>query len=138
MNKSATTLLDILGEFTCDDFPSGKGVYCKTKDKGIERLLDIRGWGFFQYYENGAEFQDAFRDWVTKAINEKYKQDKFNQSSKDDEDQYRPAYRRVLCCGTCKNRYLKSYTIGDVESRCSLDCSETWESYICDKFEETK
>ena len=45
-------------------------------------LLDVRGWGHFQYATNekpdqefgtkGAEIQDAFGDWVVKTLNEAY------------------------------------------------------------------
>jgi hypothetical protein len=45
-------------------------------------LLDVRGWGHFQYADNdnetdefgtkGAEIQDAFGDWVVKTLNAAY------------------------------------------------------------------
>jgi hypothetical protein len=47
----------------------------------------------------------------------------------------RPTFREVQCCGSCKRGYFKSYTIGETEYRCSLDFSETWQSFLCDKFE---
>jgi len=43
---------------------------------GNTKLLDIRGWGFFQYYENGEALQDEFKEWVTAALNEKYERDR--------------------------------------------------------------
>jgi hypothetical protein len=139
VNKSTTRLLDILGEFSYNNFPLRNMVYCDTRDEGRERLLEICGRGFFQYYDNGDELQDVFKNWVVKALNEQRKQDKIQQFSENDVELLsRPAFRRVRCCGTCKHWYGKSYTIGDVESFCSLDDLETWESYLCDEFEEDR
>jgi hypothetical protein len=43
---------------------------------GNTRLLDIRGWGFFQYYENGEQLQDEFKEFVVQALNEKWMREK--------------------------------------------------------------
>ena len=40
-------------------------------EESFTRLLDIRGWGYFQNFENGAALQDAFKDWIVEALNEK-------------------------------------------------------------------
>jgi hypothetical protein len=42
---------------------------------GNARLLDIRGWGFFQNYENGEQLQDEFKEFVVQALNEKWDKD---------------------------------------------------------------
>lgn len=34
-------------------------------------ILDIRGWGRIQYYENAEGIQDKIAQWVVDAINEK-------------------------------------------------------------------
>jgi hypothetical protein len=52
-----TRLMDVPG-FSGDEDP---------KDS---HLADIRGWGFFQYFENGEQLQDEFKDIVAKALNE--------------------------------------------------------------------
>jgi hypothetical protein len=135
-DKPAAKLHDILGEFSCDDFPSGNMIYCNTKDEGIERLIDIRGWGFFQYYANGAELQDSFRDWVTKALNEQRKQDQILQISYNEKYKNRPGFRLVRCCGTCKKNHSKGFGRRDVEHQCSLDLLVTWDNCFCDEYEE--
>lgn len=45
-------------------------------DQAGTHLLDVRGWGHFQYADNdkGAEIQDAFGEWVVKALNEQYEE----------------------------------------------------------------
>jgi hypothetical protein len=43
---------------------------------GNTRLLDIRGWGFFQNYENGEQLQDEFKKFVVQALNEKWNREK--------------------------------------------------------------
>ena len=35
------------------------------------RLIDIRGWGYFQNFENGEQLQDDFCAFVVTALNEK-------------------------------------------------------------------
>ena len=40
-------------------------------DDNGHHLLDIRGWGFFQKFENGAQLQDEWSRWVRNALNEK-------------------------------------------------------------------
>jgi len=39
------------------------------------RIMQIRGWGFFQNFENGAELQDEFKDFAVAALNEKWERD---------------------------------------------------------------
>lgn len=53
------------------------------QDSEGTHLLDVRGWGHFQYATNdnkedafgtkGAEIQDAFGAWVVTSLNEAYK-----------------------------------------------------------------
>lgn len=47
----------------------------KVFDSFGHMAVDIRGWGLFQYEKNGAELQCQFGQWVTDALNEKYKRD---------------------------------------------------------------
>ena len=35
------------------------------------RVIDIRGWGYFQKFENGDQIQDELRDFTVAALNEK-------------------------------------------------------------------
>jgi hypothetical protein len=68
--KPATTLRELLwSPFRHDGTPTGM-VY-----DGNARLLDIRGWGFFQYYENGEQLQDEFKEFVVQALNEKWERE---------------------------------------------------------------
>jgi hypothetical protein len=69
--KPATTLKELLKPpFHHDGTPTSM-VY-----DGNSRLLDIRGWGFFQYYENGEQLQDEFKEFVVQALNEKWEREK--------------------------------------------------------------
>ena len=77
--KPATTLKNVLKPPFFSAVP-GKGygeICCKVNqaDYGHNRFLQIRGWGFFQYYENGAELQDEFEEWVVKALNNQAERD---------------------------------------------------------------
>jgi hypothetical protein len=68
--KPATTLRELLKPpFHHDCTPTGM-IY-----DGNTRLLDIRGWGFFQYYENGERLQDEFKEFVVQALNEKWERE---------------------------------------------------------------
>jgi hypothetical protein len=58
---------------------------------GNTRLLDIRGWGFFQNYENGGQLQDEFKEFVVQALNEKWMREK----SRDPEE--------PVQCMSCKH-----------------------------------
>jgi hypothetical protein len=70
--KPATTLRKLLKPpFHHDDVPGIGMIY-----DGNTRLIDIRGWGFFQYYENGEQLQDEFREFVVQALNEKWEREK--------------------------------------------------------------
>ena len=40
-----------------------------------EAVAKIRGWGVFQYYENGEQLQDDFKNLVVKYINEGWERD---------------------------------------------------------------
>jgi hypothetical protein len=44
-------------------------------DANSNHILDIRGWGRIQYYENAEDVQDKLAKWVEDAINEKLKKD---------------------------------------------------------------
>ena len=48
----------------------------------ITRLIDIRGWGYFQNFENGEQLQDKFTDFVIDALNEKWERD-YGKDAKD-------------------------------------------------------
>jgi hypothetical protein len=65
--KPATTLWELLKPPFYHDATRTGMVY-----DGNTRLLDIRGWGFFQYYENGEQLQDEFKEFVVQALNEKW------------------------------------------------------------------
>jgi hypothetical protein len=69
--KPATTLRELLKPPFHHDGSSTGMVYDDNT-----RLLDIRGWGFFQYYENGAQLQDEFKEFVVQALNEKWDREK--------------------------------------------------------------
>ena len=57
--------------------------YPVTYDEGSQsisdaegkKLLDVRGWGWMQKFEQGAEMQDAFGNEIAGAINEYYGND---------------------------------------------------------------
>ena len=68
-------LKDIIkGPFRHDDCPCGD-VYCNVGEKGMRRVLQIRGWGTFQNYPNGEQLQDDFKNWVIKVLNEAVERD---------------------------------------------------------------
>jgi hypothetical protein len=72
--KPAATLRKLLKPpFHHDDIP-GIGMI----HDGNTQLVDIRGWGFFQYYENGEQLQDEFKEFVVQALNEKWEREKCN------------------------------------------------------------
>jgi len=72
--KPTATLKDILKPpFTHCGTPVGN-VTCGTVE-GLRRLADVRGWGFFQYFENGEALQDEFKDFLVAAMNEKWERD---------------------------------------------------------------
>ena len=82
MEKKAVSLIEFLqGPFTHDgygmifdgngrliDVP-GHRLSDETESTG-EQVAKIRGWGIFQYYENGEDLQDEFMDFVVEACNE--------------------------------------------------------------------
>lgn len=41
-------------------------------DSSNQLVLDVRGWGMFQYHDGGDELQDAFGEMVAAALNDKY------------------------------------------------------------------
>jgi len=49
-------------------------IMCRTIE-GLRRLANVRGWGFFQYFENGEALQDEFKDFLVEALNEKWERD---------------------------------------------------------------
>ena len=72
--KPAATLKDTLKPpFTHCKTGAGH-ILCGTVD-GQRRFADVRGWGFFQYFENGGELQDTFKDFLVEALNEKWERD---------------------------------------------------------------
>lgn len=46
-------------------------------DQKGHHILDVRGWGFFQYADNGkgAEMQDDLGDWVVASLNWMYEEE---------------------------------------------------------------
>jgi hypothetical protein len=101
--KPATTLRELLKPPFHHDGASTGMVY-----DGNTRLLDIRGWGFFQYYENGEQLQDEFKEFVVQALNEKWEREKPRDPEKpvdcmtcmglEEMEEYEPGHYR------CKKR----------------------------------
>jgi len=54
-----------VGKFKYDDY--GQMVW----DSDTNLMPDIRGWGTFQYMEDGQKRMDEFGQWVVDAMNEK-------------------------------------------------------------------
>jgi len=70
--KPATTLKELLKPPFYDHCGCGE-VYCGVNeaDYGASRL--VQSWmGFFQYFENGEQLQDEFKEFVVQALNEKW------------------------------------------------------------------
>ena len=51
------------------------GYVCDDVNETDSHLAKIRGWGFLQYFENGAQLQDEFIDFVVQALNEKWERE---------------------------------------------------------------
>jgi hypothetical protein len=51
------------------------GYALEGMDDNDKHLAHVRGWGYFQYLEQGDKLQDEFMDFVTAAINEKWQRD---------------------------------------------------------------
>ena len=51
------------------------GYVCKDDNITDSHVAKIRGWGFLQYFENGAQLQDEFIEFVVQALNEKWERD---------------------------------------------------------------
>jgi hypothetical protein len=86
--KPATTLKELLkppfyhDESSCGHVFDGNsrildvpGFASVKEGKDNTHLAHVRGWGFFQYFENGEELQDEFKDFVVQALNEKWERD---------------------------------------------------------------
>ena len=87
--KNKTTLKDVLKPpFTCDrigmiydansrfiDVPGINSNKENPESWQGEAVAKTRGWGVFQYYENGEELQDAFMEFIVDALNEKWERD---------------------------------------------------------------
>jgi hypothetical protein len=58
-----TRLMDVPGYIPDDE------------DKKDSHVANVRGWGFFQYFENGEQLQDEFIEFVVQALNEKRERD---------------------------------------------------------------
>ena len=109
--KPKTTLKEVIKfPFKHDDCAVGD-VLCsfRTAGGGIEqrRVMQIRGWGSFQYYENGEELQDEFKDWVVQALNEKLERD-FGEPLRWEYDEFDVNDFTVGCfieCPECKAGY---------------------------------
>ena len=78
--KPAETLLDFLKPpFTHDTIGmifdrNGRLIDCpghllEGQEYNGEQAAKTRGWGIFQYYENGEELQDQFMDFICEALN---------------------------------------------------------------------
>ena len=61
-----TRIVDVCGYKSEDD---------REKSGNDSHLAKQRGWGFFRYFENGDELQDAFKDFLVSALNEKWERD---------------------------------------------------------------
>jgi hypothetical protein len=53
-----TRLMDVPG-YVSDD-----------EDEKDSHVANVRGWGFFQYFQKGEELQDKFIEFVVRALNE--------------------------------------------------------------------
>ena len=75
--KPATTLKELLKPPFFHDHCGCGEVFCGVNkaDYKTSRLAQIRGWGFFQYFENGEQLQDEFKEFVVQALNEKWERD---------------------------------------------------------------
>lgn len=52
-----------------------KATYAGVWDAEGHHILDMRGWGRLQYFENGDQIQDRLAEYVAAAINEKLERD---------------------------------------------------------------
>lgn len=43
----------------------------RITDADGNMVLDVRGWGHYQYHEKGQEIQDTIGQWVVDTLNEK-------------------------------------------------------------------
>ena len=77
MKGKITSIKDILIPPFSHDHCGVGDVHCGVKQVhyGSSRLMQIRGWGFFQNFENGEQLQDEFKDFVVAALNEKWERD---------------------------------------------------------------
>lgn len=77
MSKGFLRLKDILKPPFRHDHCGVGEIHCGVKYRNYSesRLAQIRGWGFFQDFENGAQLQDEFKDFVVAALNEKWEKD---------------------------------------------------------------
>ena len=69
------TLKEILKPpFRADVYGGTGHIHCGVNKVNYDetRVLDVRGWGFFQNFENGEQLQDEFAEWVVAALNEKW------------------------------------------------------------------
>jgi len=75
-----------------------------------EAIAKTRGWGVFQYFENGAQLQDEFMDFIVSALNEKWKQNSseqlrwlyFYDESDDGDFMYHECeFTHIFQCGSC-------------------------------------
>ena len=73
MKPTSTLKKALKPPFTHCGTPVGN-VTCRTVE-GLRRLADVRGWGFFQYFENGEALQDEFKEFLVEALNEKWERD---------------------------------------------------------------
>jgi hypothetical protein len=77
MNTDFALLKDFIGPiFEADGIQQVMDIFTHG-----ERVIDIRGWGYFQYLKDkegnliGDKVQDMFSDWVARALTEQYKRD---------------------------------------------------------------
>ena len=72
-NKMKNKVFEIISPpFIYDDY--GQMIF----DSKYMLVLDVRGWGRFQYAENGEKLQDEWGKFVADALNEKYEREKEN------------------------------------------------------------
>ena len=79
------------------------GYVCKNDNITDSHVAKIRGWGFFQYFENGEELQDEFIEFVVQALNEKWERDFGEPKRWVLDSDY--AGRESIICPYCRTEY---------------------------------
>jgi hypothetical protein len=94
------------------DVPGYAGKDQVEKD---DHIAHIRGWGYFQYFKNGEQLQDEFRDLLVAALNEKweriYGEPSYWEVCKDDHlwANYEKSNYIYYKCPKCKFECVQEY-----------------------------